>query len=44
VIADLIRHIQKQSQEAENEDERHSLDCVGRVDSDQNEGDGMGRG
>ena len=31
MIADLIRHIQKQSQEAEkNEDERHSLDCVGR--------------
>ena len=45
MIADLIRHIQKQSQEAEkNEDERHSLDCVGRVDSDQNEGDGTGRG
>ena len=43
MITDLIGHIHKQSQEAEqNEDERHSLGGSGRVDSDQNEGDGTG--
>ena len=43
MIADLISHMQQQSQEADkNEDERHSLACIVRVDSDQNEGDGTG--